>query len=63
MTGFLFTNYKTMMIIKMFELKDYATTELCNNIISVDVTDLLDKQVIQLNKQQLGLSMQHQRVM
>lgn len=26
----------------MFELKDYATTELCNNIISVDVTDLLD---------------------
>lgn len=34
----------------MFELKDYARTELCNNIISVDVTDLIDKQVIQLNK-------------
>lgn len=51
------------MIIKMFELKDYATTELCNNIISVDVTDLIDKQVIQLNKQQLGLSTQQQRVM
>lgn len=48
----------------MFELKDYATTELCNNIISVDVKDLLDKQVIQLNKQQLGLiSTQQQRVM
>lgn len=46
----------------MFELKDYAT-ELCNNIISVDVTDLLYKQVIQLNKQQLGLSTQQQRVM
>lgn len=62
MTGFLLTNSR--MIIKMFELKDYATTELCNNIISIDVTDLLDKQVIQLNKQQLGLiSTQQQRVM
>lgn len=61
MTGFLLTN--SSMIIKMFELKDYATTELYNNIISVDITDLLYKQVIQLNKQQLGLSTQQQRVM
>lgn len=40
------------MIIKMFNLKDYATTELCNKIKRVDLTDLLDGRVIVLTTQQ-----------